>query len=738
MRRLVPLLACLATVSAVRAEEDASLARYLPVETPFLFEIQTPPPAELKGMCMSRMLTDPQLKGLLERVTGEDGSLGSAHVALGQASLVIRSDVADPALSVHVKYRDGKGVRRFKVENRLSMAWVAMSDGAIPRRKGDPASLRELLDLVVALRVNTDPRFAAETIQRIGAAASLHLRGFKDGNIDKELERLVQHASHRDVSYSWAQVGPVQLCLAPVGRLVVLTTSEARLKNIIDRHLDGGESLATDPRHRRMLEGATGTGTATTTIQLHVDRALQALASWNPQVAAQITGGLHYVGLAGLQSLTTVARVDGEGIASTTAINISGTHRGLGRLFAPGKPATFEALEFAPQDSLYAYCGTLDAPALLDMISEVGGMGAAVAQNQFEGMFGLKLREDILALMGPEAAVIVAPNRGLIPDVALVLESPDAARLEKALLSMLAHVPWPAGTGVRGFKVGDVSVHTVPLGHRKLAQFPIGPTFGIVNGRLLVTAYPLSFQRFLSVQQGRRPNLAKNRDYASLRDRVPEGAASLSYLDLKRLFEVLYDTGIPLLQSLADQAGPSPLYEFPEVEVFTKHLFGRIAWTTSDEDGLKWNSYSALDTSGFWLGSLGAGAGLYVATQRYDASAKVAPPPPRPPPKEGDREMRTCRYRVRLLRARIRLYQGTHDRLPKSLDELKAEHVKPETFLVPGTEEKPYVYLGPAGQGGVLLHGYSNGKDKGICVLMLENLEITRISADDLARRLGK
>jgi hypothetical protein len=721
MRRLIPLLACLATATAVRAEEDASLARYLPAETPFLFEIQTPPPDELKRMCMSRMLTDPQLKELLGRVTGKDGSMGTANIPLGENGLVIRSDIADPALSVHVRYVDGKGERRFKVENRISLAWVGLGDEAFP------------VDLVVALRVKEDPKFAAETIQRIAAAASLMMRGEDEGDVDKELENLVRHASHRDVGYAWAQVGPVRLCLAPVGRLVVLTTSETRLKDIIDRHLDGGESLASDPRHRHMLESATGTGTATTTIQIHVDRALQAIGSRYPQVAAQVTGGLRYVGLDGLQSLTTVARVDGEGIASTTALNISDTHRGLGRLFAPGKPATFQALEFAPQDALYAYCGTLDAPALLDMAVELGGLKMAMAQNQFEGMFGLKLREQVLALLGPEAAIIVAPNRGLIPDVALVLESPDAAGLEKALLAMLSRVPWPAGAGVRGFKVGDVSVHTVPLGHRKLAGFPIAPTFGVVDGRLLVTVYPLSFQRFLSVQQGRRPNLSGNRDFASLRDRVPEGAASMSYLDLKRIFEVAYDTGIPLLQSLVDQTGPSPIHEFPEVEVFTKHLFGRVAWTSSDESGLKWNSYSAIDTSGFWLGSLGAGAGVWVGTQRYSATPKTAPPPaPRLEPSE-DREMRTCRYRVRLLRARIRLYQGTHGRLPDTLDQLKAEHVKPDTFLVPGTEEQPYVYLGPAGKGGVLLHGYPNGKDKRICVLLRDNL-----TADDLARLLGK
>jgi len=726
MRRLIPLLACLATASAVRAEEDASLARYLPAETPFLFEVQTPPPDELKRLCMSRMLTDPQLKELLGRVTGEDGAMGSATIPLGKNGLVIRSDVGDPALSVHVKYNDRKGERRFKIENRLSLAWVGLGDEAFP------------VDLVAALRVNTDPRSASETIQRIAAAASLMVRGDEDGDVDAELERLVHHASHRDVDYAWAQIGPVRLCLAPVGRLIVLTTSETRLKDVIDRHLDGGESLASDPRHRRMLESAAGTGTATTTIQIHVDRAVQAIGSRYPQVAAKITGGLRFVGLDGLQSLTTVARVDGEGIASTTVFNISDTHRGLGRLFAPGNPATFLALEFAPQDALYAYCGTLDAPALLDMVVELGGLPMAMAQNQFEGMFRLKLREQILALLGPEVAVIVAPNKGLVPDVAFVLESSDAAGLEKALLAILSRVPWPAGTGVRGFKIGGVSVHTIPLGHRKLAAFPIAPTFGVVDGRLLVTAYPLSFQRFLSVQQGRRPNLAQNRDFASLRDRVPEGAASMSYLDLKRIFEVVYDTGIPLLQSLADQTGPSPLYEFPEVEVFTKYLFGRVAWTASDESGLKWNSYGAIDTSGFWLGSLGAGAGVWFATQRYSGPPPTPPPPTLRADPPGDREMRTCRYRVRLLRARIRLYQGTHGRLPDTLDQLGAEHVKPQTFLVPGTEKKPYVYLGPAGRGGVLLHGYPNGKDKRICVLMLDNLEMKRITAVELRRVLGK
>ncbi|MHC4548509.1 MAG: hypothetical protein ACYTEZ_07005 [Planctomycetota bacterium] len=727
MRRLAPLLACLLAAGSARAEEKISLAQYLPARTPVLLEIQTPSPEELKQLCMSRMLQDPRLQELLRRVAGEDSSIASARIPLGRAGLVVCSNMADPALSVDVRYVDPKGERAFRIRNRVSVAWVGLAEGEFP------------VDLVAAVQVDTDPRDAVATIQRIAAAASLMVRGVKDGDVDAELKRLIKHESYRDVGYAWAQLGPVKLCLAPVGRLVVLTTGEARIRDILDRHLDGSaDSLAADPRHQAMLRHAAGTGTASTTIEVHVDRALEAIRALHPQAAGQMAGSLQYVGLGGLQSVTHVARVDGEGISSTTSFNIADTSRGLGRLFAPGKPASYGCLTFAPKETMYVNCGNFDAAGLLDMITEVGGMGAALAQARFEGMLGLRLREDLLDLLGPEAALIVAPNRGLIPDLAVVFESTDAARLEKSLLQVLEAAEWPAGTGVKTFRLGGIRVHTMPLGHKKLAEIPIAPTFGVVDGRLLVTLYPLSFQRFLSVKQGSRPGLETNRDFARLRDRVPEDAQGMSYLDLKRVFELIYETAIPLLQSIPGQVGPSPLYEFPEVEVFTQHLFGRVAWRTADDGGLRWQSYSSLDTSGFLLGSLAAGAGVYYATSRHVAQRKG---PERHPPPRGavvrDRESQTCKYRVRLLRARIRLYQQEHRRLPDSLDQLRAEHVAPETFLVPGTDRKPYVYLGPDGQGEVLLHGLANGADRHICVLT-RKLEVERVSAAELQRLLGR
>jgi hypothetical protein len=97
-------------------------------------------------------------------------------------------------------------------------------------------------------------------------------------------------------------------------------------------------------------------------------------------------------------------------------------------------------------------------------------------------------------------------------------------------------------------------------------------------------------------------------------------------------------------------------------------------------------------------------------------------------------DARACHARVRLLRARLRMHQQVHGRLPATLDELRAPHVSPETFQVPGTGE-PYVYLGPEGQGGILLHGRPNGPGPKV-TLLTTSLEIDRVSEADLRRRL--
>jgi hypothetical protein len=76
-----------------------------------------------------------------------------------------------------------------------------------------------------------------------------------------------------------------------------------------------------------------------------------------------------------------------------------------------------------------------------------------------------------------------------------------------------------------------------------------------------------------------------------------------------------------------------------------------------------------------------------------------------------------------------------HRRLPDRLEELEADWLDPTTFVVPGSGGKRYVYLGPKGEGGVLLHGYPNGTDGLVTVLGTDLRAPERISAGELERR---
>jgi len=724
-------LALLAAVSVARAGDEASLARLLPPGTPFYLEARNPTPEELEESCMGAALQDPAVRDVLDRLFGENSSFTSGRIPLGPAGLTIAWDMADGGVTVRVKYVDEAGERQFSIQNRFAVAWVGLEPAPFP------------VDAVAALEVDTDPAEAVVTLQRIVAAGYLAGRmGKGPATVDAAMKRLFREREHGGVTYAAGMIGPVQLHLAPLGRLLVCTTSEKRMRDMIERFQGGARaSLASDARFVETVANARGTGTVTTVLTLWTDRAMSALAQSFPGPLAQVRQVMNALGLGGLEGLTMVARVDGRGISSTTRVLVRGERKGLARLFEGGEPAKLECLAFAPKDAVYVTAGNFDVGGLFDIVVDamgsMGQMGPAMMQAQFQQTFGIKMRDDLLYLLGPEAALIVAPNRGLVPDIGIVFESRDPERLQRSILAMLDRVPWPKGTGPSRFRAGGRTAYAVPLMHEDLIPVPIAPSFGIVDGKLLIAPFPASYQRFVGVKEGRMESILANREFTKLRERVPEDALAVSYLDFPRLYAFLYETGIPILQSMP-QHGNSPLFDLPsDSGAFTKHLYGTISWRTADDRGMHWHSHGAVDTSGFMIGAFlgGVGAGLAVTTYRA---------PARPPvqvakgPDPRVREARLCRQRVRLIRARIRLYRQEHGgAVPADLGALKAGHVDPRTFLVPGTKDERYRYLGPAGRGGILLHGRPNGVRGRVSVLTTD-LEIERLTADDLRRRLER
>ena len=720
-------LALLALAAPAFADKAASLADYLPANTPVFLQVRNPTAAELKESCIGKALHDPEVQALLSSLFGGEAGAAS-EVPLGGGTFSMVGEFKDGVMGVRVRFKDAAGTHEIVMRDGFAFAWVGLQMAAFP------------VDVVAAADVDDAPA-AAQALTRMLTALYGEVAG---AAAPKPSARpLFEKLDHKGVGYFAGQLGPVEVCVAPLGKLLVVTSGRDRARHMIDLAQAGpAGSLAQDPRFRAVVDGAPGTGTATTILTIQVDRALDVAATHFPGPVMFVRQWLGNLGLDGLQGLSTVARVDGRGVSSRTTVHFKGPRdKGLGRLFAGGEPATFEGLAFAPKDSLYVWSGRLDVTGLFDIVAEAlgstGQMGPAIWQAQFQRTFDLNLKEDLLDLVGPEMTFVVAASGGLIPDVGFIVESPDAARLQRSLLHMLEKADWPDQTGVHTYRSGDTTVYTVPLLHPQLVPVPLSPTFGVVEGKLLLTLHPLGYQRCAAVRAGRLEGLAQSRDFAQLRERVPANARDMSYLDLRRLYSLCYQTLMPVLQSMPHPSGISPLATLPPAAPILDQLYGRIAWRTADDKGIHWHSHGSADTSGvFVMMAAGAGAAAFLLYETAEAPpTQIAVAPPVHEHDGRPRDVRICRANCRVLKARILLYQQEHGRLPGSLDDLKAKHLDPDTFFVPGTDKVPYTYLGPDAPGDILLYGAPNGLDGRITVLA-KDLGFKRLTAEELERQL--
>lgn len=725
MTCLRTLLICSTLAAVATAEDKLSLARLLPARTPVYLEAKNPPRAELEQLAMWKCFNEPALKKVLEGFAAD--SLTAQDISLGSAGLTMKYDFRN--LTMRFRYFDRAGERSFGLKDRFALAWVGMAEGSIP------------IDAVLSFAVDGDPQAAVGTVRRIIAAVMVSMadtrhqqtanRGAgeqkgtvrRQRGIDMALQRYFSEMTHQGVTYVEFSTKNVKVYFGVVGSLFIATTTQQRMKACIARHIDpAAGSLVESERYKDILAHARGKGSATTIMLVQPDRAIDALAQTNPGVMHWAKTVMASMGLDAIDSLSSVSRVDGPGITNTMSMALS-AQRKPSKLFERSEPAKHDALKFVPKDVYYFVNTRFDLQKYYALFAN------PMVEQMAQQHLGLRLKEDLVDLIGGEVAIIIAPNKGLIPDMGLIVESPDAKRLEQSLLKLASLIKWPPMTGVKRAKLRGVDAHVLPLGHPRLLDFPLAVTFGVVDGKLVLTPSPLAFQRFVAVQQGEVPNITSNRDFARLRERVPPHALGMSYLDVPRLVGVLYDTTIPLLQGIPQPGSSSPVYELPDAETFTRHLYGRIAWTEHDERGVHWISHSPIDGSGVIIGAIAFGAVYWGLAAQEPAALPVVVGTP-----AHDAEAMMCARNVGVLSARLRYYRKRHKRYPDNLDALRAKYVPPDTFIVPGTD-KPYVYLGPEGKGKVLLHGVPNGKNGFVCVLT-RRMRVERVSPEQLKKML--
>ena len=724
MIRLHSVFAWILLAPAVlHAAPERSFAELLPEGTVGYFEANALSDAERAKAVAYRCLAEPEMRSALDRLMEEEGNFSRAAIPMGRGTLRVRADIRESGAAFDLEFAHAKGTERVRFRDNMAIAWVGLGEGG-------PLGI----DAVAALHVDGGADSAYRFLRRL--LVVMQRRDMKRGTRSASFEEY----AHAGVKCTVFDLDGVPVHFAPVGSRLVIATTRARLIDVIDRSKKpAAQSLAGTKRFAETRKHASGDGTIVMLVHLNVDYAVEQLAKNHPQFAA-MQQWMAMSGLGGLKSITSTSRAEGGGIAGTTSVVVEGRRVGISRLFEKDDAAKFGTLAFAPKETLYAASGRFNPPSMMRMMAEAAGMLVSSTAQVLYQETGINLYEDIVKVIGPEAALICSTNQGFIPDVGVVFESKDAARLERTVLNALARADWKPGTGVFPTRLAGGKAHVVKVFHPRMSEVPIAPTFGVVDGHFVVTLFPISYQRFANTKRGLRPGIEKNADYVELRKRVPADALSLSYLDLHRAVTTGYDTLIPILQALPQADGQTPIYEMPEASLFTKHLYGRIAWRVADDRGMHWHSHSSIDLTPLVMGAVGAGAAAVTMVRDTHVHGPVMRTKGEPQqavgaeirPQEGKmRELRRCSRNVRELLQVLRFYYKRNSGFPDSLDDMgKAwAGVNVRTFQVPGHEGKRYRYFGPRGKGGLLLAGFPNGPDGRICVITTD-LKMARFTAE--------
>lgn len=743
----VSLLGVLLLPAAVMADPEPPFASLLPANTIAYIETNAPTAAEMARSVQFRCLQDPGLSRLLDRMLAEKSNFTQTAIPVGDGVLRATMGVRDPGLSFALRFAQGADVYSMKVRGNVAFAWVGM-DSTRPRnarremggrqerrRRGPRTQVRP--DIVAAFTIDGDPAEAYHLVSAVLQAMEPRRSG--------QVHPVVVGWKHKGVVCATGRVNETLVHFGVVGQRLVLASSRTRIIDIIDRSAKtthdaslAAASLATVQRHVDARRSVVGTdGTITTLIDLDLRLALKSLATANPRQFGAVAGMAQAVGLGGLQGISSVTRVREDGIAGTTSVLFSGPRIGVSRLFAEKPPAKFGILAFAPKETLYVGCGRYDGRELFTALAEAVQPILMEALMEVHRDTGMNLRDDLFHLVGPEIGVIVSTNRGPIPDVGLIVESPDPKRLQASILKLLwtsnlRHVATLERARIAG---GDVSVLRF-----KDSDVPIAPTFGVVDGHLVLALFPISYQRFAATKRGERAGLKENRDYASLAKHIPKDAIGMSYLDVRRTIGIVYDTVVPLVQAASGAPGQpaTPVYELPEASVFTDHLYGNIGWRTADKRGMHWHSISSTDVGsiGLVVGAVAAGV-VFVGLDAPEPRGTVQVIRVDPHADKEVRDAYSCVTNVRRIRNQLRAYKKREQPFPKTLEELRGGWVDDETLIVPGTDNLSYSYFGPDGKNGVLVAGRPNGPEGLICVLMTD-MKMSRISPERLRTILSR
>jgi general secretion pathway protein G len=378
----------------------------------------------------------------------------------------------------------------------------------------------------------------------------------------------------------------------------------------------------------------------------------------------------------------------GDGIADTFHVYAPGADHGMIPMVRTG-PANHAPLALAPATALL-YNDNVSAEGLAGTLEKERVLFEAMGgpmQRQWTETFGavdewigMSLSKDLLPLFGPETAMWagVPGTGGAFPEVALAIRAKDAPALEAAAQKALESVATRlSGEGRVTASARTIEWHGVHLHVLDLAKahgrgiVPFTPTWAIVDGWWIATFVPHAMKEIVLRHEAKEAGLSGEEDVKALLATAPAGHGGFIYVDTQALLNLLYDTGVPALQTAAkSNMLPLPFRVdwamLPAARTVRPYLRSLGLFSTANDEGL---TFSAQSSTGVVLPiAIFAAVAIPAFVKRMNGA-------------RGEAMRRAAEVSEHSLSTAIDMFVLENRRLPNTLEELTKPSQSGQTFL---------------------------------------------------------
>lgn len=571
----------------------------------------------MKGTALYAIWNDPQVQKFLEKPRG----IFDAQV-----------EMAAQKMATAVKTPDGKPLDAKKIlsvfggEIALGLTGFTVPSGAMSNSNqpdiglvlvfkiGDEAALDGLVATIESMAKSEDPNFERTKVTIAGSNAErMGLKG-----------------------------EPFQMYFAKSSGYAVFSVSEKSMSSILGGLSGAGASTLGSDANFVAVSKTTRRSTEIASLYVNFGGIL---ANLEPVLPPQAKAAIDVLGIRSLQSMSVSSAFEGKGFIDTATVHTTGERKGIMRL-ADGPPVDAAVLNGVPKDVVSFSIFNFDVGVLWnsiwDTIKVVDAGKEAEARQMlasFESKVGVKFKEDVVDSLGSRMVTFQRPTMPgqMLPDFAFFLQVKAADRLRDAMgkLTKLA-----SGVTLKEVKIAENTYYYVDLS--AIAPIPfLQPSYAFVDDNIVLS---LNLQSLKSIVNSRKsPTFAsvkENEEFKTFLPKIPQGATSIGYSDVKKSFGGSYDQVRQLVPLFAMQLGtemPVDLALLPTSDAFTRHLYGSYSYTL--DSGADSTTVSVGPMSLLIIGGLaGAIGGAGALVWGRPASMSMNAPVPVEVEEEGDEE----------------------------------------------------------------------------------------------------